>query len=174
MTLREILTRATEIVGTVSFDPADSDGEQLISCARFVCAECADRYADLVARETVTSTEKRIPFSSLTHSVKRILSVKRNGRPVPFRQEIDGIGVDADGSYETEYAYFSERKNLDETLDLPAYFSIDALTFGTVAEYYLRNGFVEDSLLYKNRYDQAVRNDLRQKKAGYLPYRRFV
>lgn len=174
MTLREIIVRAMEIVGSVDIATDNADGNRLVSSARFICAECADRYADLVKTEEVFSTTGRILFSSLEKPIKRVFSVKKNDLAAKYQEDNEGITVDAPGRYVIEYGYFSTRKELDEEVEMPKNFGLDTLAYGTAAEYFFRAGFSDEAILYKNRYDNAVKNDLRKMRSGRLPFRGFV
>ncbi|MBR1747157.1 MAG: hypothetical protein IJ735_02965, partial [Clostridia bacterium] len=166
--------RAQEIIGAVDLEMYTETRETLLSCARFVAAECADRYSDMRKVENVESVEKILPYASFEKPFKKLVSIKQDGKEVVGKLLDSGISVEKDGTYTVEYAYFSERKEQNEELDLPKNFGVDTLAVGVAAEYFFRNGFSDEAILYKGRYDNAVRNDLRTLRAGRLPNRRFV
>ena len=174
MTLREVVLKAMDFVGTVDVSTDNPDGNKLISSARFVCTECADRYSDIRDYFTAHTVDGSILFSGFPHDVKTVLSVKKDDKNVPFSVSPTGIFVKQPGTYVIEYRYFSTIGGLDETMNVPKNFGLDTLAIGAAAEYFFRNGFSEESIVYKNRYDNAVKNDLRTIKAGRLPIRRFV
>lgn len=174
MTLREILTRAMEIVGTVDLTTNNEEKTRLVACGNFILSECADRYSDMRAKEDVTVEDGTILFSSLNKPIKKVLSIKKNGFDVPYTLFNSYCTVEETGTVTIEYAYYFTRKELDQTLDLPTCFGIDTLAIGTAAEYFFRNGFSDEAILYKNRYDYAVKNDLRTIKAGKTKARRFL
>ena len=174
MTLREVVLKTMDLVGTVDVSTDNPDGSKLISSAKFVCAECADRYSDARDYYTVTTEDGTISFAAFPRDVKSVLSVKKNGIDVPFIVGTTGLTVRNEGEYVVEYRYFCSIGGLDEEMDIPKNFGLDTLAVGAAAEYFFRNGFSEESIVYKNRYDNAVKNDLRTVKAGRLPYGRFV
>ena len=173
MTLRDIVVRAQEIVGQVDLTEGSPEREKLISAARFILAELAG-YADLIETETVYTSDKTIEYDDLGRSVKRILSVSIGSQKVPFMMKEREFTVPKEGTYEVEYTYYPERKEWDEEVELAPFFGLDEVATGVAAEYFFKNGFTEEAILYKNRYDVAVKNALRVKKSGRLPYRRFV
>ena len=176
MTLKEVLTKAVEIInnGLIDLDTTSTERSRLIDCGRYIYAEVADEYVDLNATQELSTTDGKILFSSFAKPVKKIVRVTDNCIDVPFCLYPDHITVDYAGTFVVDYAYKSVVPDLNDTLDLPAEFTPYALASGVASEYFFRTGLIEEALFYKNRYDRAISNLTQNRRTSYLKIRRFV
>ena len=176
MTLKQVLIKAIEIINNGLIDVENSSTEltRLIECGNFIYSELADEYSDLKYSEELVAADGTIPFTSFTKSVKKILKVKYGSAEVPFREYNTYVDVMSQGTYKVDYTYKSDAIGLNDTLDLPAFFTLYSVACGVASEYFFRTGLVEEALFYKNRYDRAVNNLTAERRRSKLKVRRFI
>ena len=176
MTLKQVLQKAVEIInnGRIDVNTASEELTRLIDCGNFIYSEIADVYCDAKYSERVISIDGIINFADLTKDVKKVLKVTKNSVDIEFKEYNDHIDVSDGGAYKVCYAYKSSDVELNDNLDIPAFFTVYSVACGVASEYFFRTGLVEEALFYKNRYDRAVNNLTSDRRRSKLKIRRFI
>lgn len=176
MTLRDILTKALEIIGDGELDlDAESDKRsRLISCGNMIYSELTEEYVRLRHEEILAADRGIVLFSDFAKPVKDVIRIRRNGVKIPFRQFQTHVDCGVHGAVEVEYLYHAPELTLDGEADLPPFFTASALAAGVAAEYFYRSGLTEEALIYKNRYDNSILNLSRRRNSAEVRQRRFI
>lgn len=162
MTLRNILEKAAVLLGiTVDFDNVGEEEKLFIECGKEVLSVLTGEYTDIKTTEKVSSSDRKIYYSSLVKDVKRIIYVEYRGEKVKFKEYAKFITVPADGEYDVIYSYNLTFKKITNDIELPPRFSVNILAAGVAGEYCFRKGFYSEAEAYGKRYESALKNILR-------------
>ena len=159
MTLRDIVSKAALMIGVIVDFSAQGEEQTLFTLAgKDLLLRVSGELADVRAKEKVYSNNGTIPYSALSKSVKRVISVKKDGVVKKFFETSAGVEVEEDGLYEVVYSYLIDNVNLASTVDLPPRFNVYVLATGTVSDYCLKKGLYAEGQLFDERFVKALKN----------------
>lgn len=184
MTVKDIVQYAADEIGVGSevnrylSGTADAEGERmaqnLLSCFNMVENEVALDYLPLYADETKTATQGKILYSAFSHTPVHIVRIEDGkGEKVKYKLFSDHIAI-ADGDFKVYYAYQPQKKALNGNSDFTLSCSERLLVVGTVAEYYLRAGLLEEATLWDRRYKDALAAEVGVSRSKTMRVRRWV
>ena len=130
--------------------------DQLLDCYYRVETELAvDSFP--LETEDVYCSHGEILFDDLECVPLRILSVTdEKGNTADAQITPMSIRV-ADGQYTIRYTYQPKRKTEGDDVEFPAFVTENLLAYGVAAEYCLQAGLYEESALWKEKFEKAVR-----------------
>ena len=159
MTLKKILEKAALLCGvSVDFTETGTEQSLFLNAARDVLMRLSGEYCTLKHTETLSATGGAIPYSSFTKTVKRVLSVQKNGEKAEYEEESAGVRVDADGAYEVTYAYLVDAPDFLHDVDVPPRYNLYLLALGVAGEYCYFKGMYEEGRRYEERFLTALNN----------------
>ena len=130
--------------------------DALTRLSNLVISELAASYIPMTCAETVTTTDGKIIFASLTHNVTRILSVKNQfGHDAEFKLFPEYLKVFG-GEYTVEYEYAPENYGLNDSAGFKKDVTAALLGYGVAAEYCVTQGRFEEAILWRKRYTAGV------------------
>jgi hypothetical protein len=147
--------------------------DALVECCDVIINQIACEFCALTSVETVNSSSRKILPSSLNEDAVEILSVKRDGKAVPFRISGNAIVVPEDGAYQVKYAYAPARITRDNTA-IPFFGSgvtARVVGIGMAAEYMMINGFNDEALALDDLFSRAIRKIQDAPKNARMPQR---
>lgn len=177
MTLNDILSKTLEFIGdeTLSLNGTDKKSKTLVSAGKMVCNELASVYTSPVTEESVKFTGGKAGYKDFSKRIKNIISVKGKYGKLTFEQHNAFVyACGAEGFYDVKYSYIPEEAAIGAELDLPPQLTAEQIANGVAAEYYYRQGFTDEAAFYKNRYDLALVNQLREKRSFILKIGRML
>jgi hypothetical protein len=186
MKVKEILKMAAEMAGEKELaayyaqnaveDVAacEENASLMLRCYNMITEELALEYLPLRTAEKVEITSNKIYFSDLGFKPLRVIAVYgKNGEKVPYKLINDYLQL-ANGSFIIEYTYrvglatADDDCVYDETAIGPY-----AIAYGILSQYLLERGRISESNLYQEKYLNAVRARIAQRKSLKLPARRW-
>ncbi len=175
MVIEDIITRVAQIIGIDESEIVEGSAihTKLISAANMIYTELTLQYVHLKTKESVTFTDERLYYDTLTNPVREILGVYSNGKKRAFETYPLYIECKDCESAEVTYIYFTPEITAGDEIVLPPKFTTYILALGVAAEYFCRIGLVDEALFYKSRYDNAISNLNIGLKCKNLPQRRF-
>ena len=159
MTVREIaraaavLLQADDISAALGTAAAagNEDVRTLVSCVNLAAAElCADGFP-LCYTEELSATNGVIPFSVLSHTPSRIVSVKRGGAAVPFAVDTQGVKVGSGGKHAVTYYAVPNERSLDQTVEVGALCDANVLAYYAARNYCLVTGRTDEASIWDQR-----------------------
>ncbi len=129
----------------------------LTVCANVVISELACSYLPLIKSEKVTANGKRVYYSSLNERALEILSVKdEQGEDLSFTVLNEYVTV-PQSQVVVEYRYLPSNYGLcDEIGYAEEKVPLRLIAYGTIAEYLLTERAFEESLTWRNRYNDML------------------
>ncbi len=175
MVIEDIMDRVAQIVGIDSSDIVEGSAihTKLLSAINMVYTELTLQYVHLKTKENIIVVDDRIYYDTLVHPVREILNVSKNGLKLPFSTYPLYIECASSGVVEVTYIYFADELSAGDTVVLPPKFTTYVLALGVTAEYFCRQGLVDEALFYKSRYDNAISNLNIGLKCKNMPHRSF-
>lgn len=159
MTLRDIVKKAALLIGAnLDFSVEGYDQTLFILAGKDLLMRISGELCDVRAKEKAYAVGGVIPYTALSKSVKRIISVKKEGRATPFFETSAGIEVSEDGQYEVLYAYLIENADFLTDVDLPPKFNLYVLATGTVSDYCYKKGLYAEGKMFDERFVKALKN----------------
>lgn len=152
------------------------DLRKLLKGLNQVYTEVCLAYFPLVKVENVNVVDGEFALSDLTKTILDIISIQdSNGNHVKYTQKLGGINMSSETrTAEITYTYFPPKLGLEDEIIMPtAKFVQDTLVFGTVAEYYL---LVEDFLranVWRDKFEDGIKNACRTSGKITLTERRW-
>ncbi len=140
---------------------ADNDALSTVNtltiCANVIINEIASSYINMVTREQVSVTRNKVEFSSLNNTPFEIVGVYDSlGDKLPFTIGVDCINVSSSARY-VEYKYLPANYGLTDTIGFENHqVPLRLLAYGVVAEYLLCERAFDDSIVWRNRYNDTL------------------
>lgn len=186
MTFKQIIKNALVFSGRVDLvDAFETENEQddetreavetLLFCVNAVEDELARNYIPLKASQSVSSTDGKISYSGLSKHAIKILSVKKDGKNVAFKQSSSGFETEA-GTVTVEYNYAPARKEITGESEFSDYDAGQCLVAaGAASEYCLIRGDATGAQIWEKKYRSEIESAVKRRPvAGMLPPRRWV
>jgi len=148
----------------------------LTHSAKAVIDEIGREYTPLIGtdRINVLANQRRILFSALPRTVVEILEVRHLNREVRFTRYADRIELESAGWHYVRYSYAPRAAQLTTRLEWEnGRISIRLIAFGICAEYCMRNGMMDEAVMWDRRYKDALLAAMRVKREHRIPARRF-
>jgi hypothetical protein len=128
----------------------------LTVCANIVVNELACTYIPMIKTEPVTPKKGRVYFSELTETPLEIISVKDGDNELSFSFDPEYIVVSSSAKT-VSYKYLPPNYGLtDNTGYKETQVPVRVLAYGTVAEYCLTIGAFSESVMWRNRFNEAI------------------
>ena len=127
----------------------------LLSALNFVLFEISEQIPTYY-KESLTSSEKLIPYTAFTKHLSIVKKVKRNGVKAKYLRGERGLIVEYDGEYEIEYAYTPDNVSIDDEVILPPSVNIRTVSYGVSGEYALYVGRFDECESYDARFISAL------------------
>ena len=148
--------------------------EQLLSC--FHLAECALAmdYVPLHAEDEVYSVSGRVEFSKLAYSPVRILGVT-DTRKNPLAYTLYSKYLKTDAGYVlVSYTYTPNFKTAEEECDFDLALGDGVLVYGTLSEYCLAEGLVEEAAAWDKKVKDSLESLYHTRKCKRLGSRQWI
>lgn len=166
MTLKDIVKKTALLIGAdVDFSEEGEDQILFILAGQDLLMRISGELADLKAKQTLRAENGVIPFSAFEKSVKRVISVKKDGVSKKFFETKEGVKVKEDGEYDVLYAYLIENADFLTEIDLPRKYNLYLLATGTVSDYCYKKGLYAEGKLFDERFIRALKNATEDKKS---------
>ncbi len=140
---------------------ADNDALSAVNtltvCANVVINELVTSYISMIIKERSPAVSGKINFSDLSQTPLEILGVyDANGNAVGFTVSSDVINTSLNARY-VEYKYLPPNYGLTDTVGFNvAEAPLRLLAYGTVSEYLLTERAFEESVIWQNRFNDAL------------------
>lgn len=166
-------------VGYIENGAYEEDGDALSTvdlltrCSNLVLNELAGVFIPMVKTEALEVDGDRAYYSAFSDAPRRIRSVKNaNGDEVRFEVFATYMTVDASAA-QVEYEYFPPNYDLGDTVGYENEISARAIAYGVAAEYSIIQKAFDESLLWRDRFEKALKKAVPQKN-GVIKGRAFV
>ena len=183
MKVLDILLEAADMLGIKegirAFFNGDADdyemqGTQLLTC--FHLAECALAldYIPLYAEDELLSATGRLEFSAFSHAPVRIIDVKDwDDVSIPYTLYPKYLKSDA-GHVKVTYTYTPDLKSCEDDSDFAMLTSPHILVYGTLVQYCLANGMVQEAAIWDKKWKDSVEYLNQTKKCKRLGSRTWL
>lgn len=174
MKIKEIILKALPFTGygelveslekMTSSSTSSEPINRLTRIAVNVLGEIAEGYVPLVTEETVSVTDGKISYGSLSQDVAKVISVcDENGVPVSYEAEADGIKTGV-SSAKVRYRYFPVKYRLDGEVyfDGPPV-SAKTVAYGIAGEYFMTEGDYALSNVWNRMFYESLSAQLKRK-----------
>ena len=176
MKLKDIVKHAAvylgleKVIGYVESGSYSDDGDALTGvdvltrCANLVLNELACAYVPMIKTENLTLNGDRAYYSSLSDAPRRILCVKDVlNNDVKYETFAEYMKTEPNAAT-VKYEYFPPNYDLSDTVgydesQLPA----RVISYGVAAEYSLTVKAFDESLMWRDRFENALKQTNRQK-----------
>ena len=183
MKVLDIVLEAGEMLGIreglESFYNGDSDnyesqGRQMLTCFHLAESALALDYIPLYAEDDLLTSTGRLEFSSFSHSPVRIVEVKDGtGVAIPYTIYPKYLKAEA-GRLKVSYAYTPTLKTINEDSDFSMLTSPHVLVYGTLREYCLANGMMQEAAIWDKKWKDSVEYLCHTKKCKRLGSRKWI
>ncbi len=148
--------------------------DYLTRCANTVINELSSTYIPLVKKEKAISENGKIYFSSLKETALELVNVYNlNGDKAEFDFHPDYIEIPC-GEWVIEYKYLPYNLGLeDDTGYKESVVGTRIIAYAVASEYLLLKRNFEESVLWRNRYTDALSKIIKPKN-GKIPLRSFL
>lgn len=146
----------------------------LKECFNNVCLEIDNTYYHRRSIHFLWVTNNRVYLNGLSPINKIIKVVDYNGNEVPFTYHNNSIEL-ANGGYYLYATTWTDKKIglYDDLDDYDPTIPVMALVYGTMKEYYLVNGMVDEYKIYEQRFNNMMREYFMPKKSIICKKRRW-
>jgi len=187
MTVYELVQKCIYLMGDDQKLPEKYDGQQpeftaeqkkiiriLKECFDNVCLEIDMTYFQRKCVHFLWVTNNRVSLKGLCPINKIIKVVDYNGNEVPFTYHNNSIDI-ANGEYLMYATSWTEHPIglYDDIIDYDATIPEMAMVYGTMKEYYLINGMIEEYKIYEQRFNNMLREYFLPKKSILCKKRRW-
>ncbi|MCL2847579.1 MAG: hypothetical protein FWE13_02355 [Firmicutes bacterium] len=149
----------------------------LVQSARTVIDEIGREYAPLTKISRINVSNRGIiPFSAFPLPVLEVRRVSNGITSMRFTQSLDGIVVDTPFGAELDITYTYAPQPACNTTPLEwenGRIGLRLIAFGTVAEYCIRLGMIDEAVLWDRRYKDALLAMARPLREKRVRQRRF-
>lgn len=166
MKVRNVLLQAAanlgrdDLVAAINdcFAEPEGDVASLLRCYNLVENELALDYFPLKREELVCACKGVVPYRRFRFAPARILSVERDGIPVPFeaRPASLRLGDCRGGKYLVSYTYTPAEKCLFAECEVGGKISVRLLSFGVACEFCLCHGAFQEAATWEKKYREAL------------------
>lgn len=138
--------------------------DSLTRCANLVINELACAFIPLKKQEEITAGDGKIYYSSLSETPLEIKNLTdESGKTAKFSVFPEYIATDA-GKFSVEYEYAPANYGLDDTVGYSEReISARAIAYGVAAEYSMTVKSFDESVLFREKYENALSRILYQK-----------
>lgn len=151
------------------------EAEILVRCCNLVLHELSESYFPLIERVKAKAADGRIYYDSLPKKITDVVSVKKNGVKVFFREFFDCITVPEDGEYALEYAFEPPAVTLnDDSPFKSAKPSARLAAYGIAREYCLISGMTDDAAMWDGRFLSCAQEQSRNKREKRVKRRAWL
>ena len=183
MKVKEIVIEAATLLGMKDYIYAyfeDDDyeyyqqAEQLLACLHLAESSLALDYLPLYAEDEVLSTTGKVEFSQLSNSPVRIIDVKNpGGESLAYTLYPKYLKTSA-GRVLVTYSYTPSLKTGEEESDFTGVAAMHVLVYGTLEEYCLANGMLQEAAIWNKKKKDSVEYLCHTEKCKRLSSRRWV
>lgn len=155
------VTLGNDIVG----DDEIEEVNNLIACYNITISELCGEFIPLVHKEDFTVTDNRIYFKDFEKTPLEIKSVYRSVIPVKYKVYPTYLAVNADRCT-VEYVYRAkDAEALTEESELSGSIMPEkVIAEGVVAEALINLGMYKEAVMWRDRYENSVKNCLLKRK----------
>ena len=133
-------------------------GKKLKNCANTCYSILYSTYGRMIVRENILTLNQELYYTFFQKRVNRIIAVKKNGFRIPFKITESGLLFDEDGYFEVEYTYFPDELDFNDEVVLVDNVSPACFTYMVVSEYWLREGDLERSNVFYEKFLSSKQN----------------
>jgi len=157
-------------------DAERGDLNTLFESSKAVVHEVAAEYIPLVTRGEFEAEKNKLLFSSFCHDVVEVKHVTTTqGVRVNFRNFHNRIETDRNGTLTVEYSFVPKIEDMGTVLLWKNdRVSVRNLGYGIAAEFYVRNGAVDDAVLWDRRFKGSIRRSMRESREMRVRRRRWL
>lgn len=161
--------------GTPLTATEESEYHILLSSVKAVMHEIATEYIPLETTEEVTVAENKISYSDLSCKAIEIIKVKKGSKSVYITSYFDGICVPCAGTYKVTYLRLPVSSELNDSLEWKDNrINSRNIGYGVAAEYCLRNGMLDDAVMWDKRYKDSLMASMVVKRELTVARRRWL
>ncbi len=177
MNVNDVIDKAISIVGLtgVTHESEDAKVKQLYECANYVYAELTTQFVNLRKVEKIAFKDSVADYADFEETVREIIKVNVGGESKKFIMYPTYVCCEGfSGDAYVEYYYAGGNLQKGSVMPLPPYFTDYLMATGVACEFYYRNGYVDEAMYYKSRYENAVSNVSKKLRGFAIPVRRFI
>ncbi|MGN1234417.1 MAG: hypothetical protein ACI4U2_00360, partial [Christensenellaceae bacterium] len=129
--------------------------DKLIDAYNVVEQDIAVNYQALVKRESVSSTDGNIYYSSLSAPLVNVLRIEKTGAETVYRIYPDRIETE-EGTLDLIYCYLPRTKQIEDESECMPNIPLAVIAYGVAAEYHMMNGLFSEATAYEKRYQDGL------------------
>ncbi len=180
MTIGDILFYVADVSGRQDLkekikrnevDFEDEEVERILSCYNLLVCELCEEIEPLIFSEDLQSQDGKFYYKDFQFKPTKILSVFENGKKIKFENLFTHLKVDAK---EITVTYERAPKKPTELLEESEYsdvFSLRVLGSGVLAEYLLTIGLFDEAIVWRSRFEDAIKKYTLKKKRKIIKQR---
>ncbi len=180
MTIGDILFYVADVCGREELkekikrkevDFEDSEVEKILSCYSLLVGELCDEIEPLVSFQELESDDGNFYYENFEFRPTKILKVEENGVNKKFQNLLTHLKTDAKKITVTYERAPKKPTALEDECEFSNVFSLRVLGSGLVAEYFLTIGLFDEAIVWRNRFEDAIKTYSIKKKRKILKQR---
>ena len=139
--------------------------ELLIRCCNLVLHELSETGFPLKGNSELEVKDGKIFYGDLDRMPSEIISVRKEGKSIPFRAYYDCITVRVSGKCEIEYTFEPKKADLGgEAEYLSSKPSARLVAYGIAREYCLISGMTDEAAMWDSRFSACLEDEATEKR----------
>lgn len=149
--------------------------DKLLYALNLVVVEILSEYVEVVTEENIVFENNLFDISCLANDLNRVHNIVKNNKKIDFKLLADKIKAQVDGEVAITYSYYPKKLVVTDSLNfLNSKISLKTLALGVASEYCFINGFFDDAKIWEERFEKALKGNLKMLGKVNLPNRRWI